>query len=44
VTELLEQGGQALMLTTLLRAGGCPITPAWALTVGNLLFQAGRCR
>ena len=27
-----------------LRAGGCPITPAWALTAGNLLFQAARCR
>jgi uncharacterized protein (TIGR02117 family) len=26
-----------------LRAGGCPITPAWALTAGNLLFQAKRC-
>jgi uncharacterized protein (TIGR02117 family) len=27
-----------------LRAGGCPITPAWALTGGNLGFQARRCR
>jgi uncharacterized protein (TIGR02117 family) len=26
-----------------LRAGGCPITPAWALTAGNLTFQASRC-
>jgi uncharacterized protein (TIGR02117 family) len=26
-----------------LRAGGCPITPAWALTGGNLAFQARRC-
>ena len=26
-----------------LRAGGCPITPAWALTGGNLVFQARRC-
>jgi hypothetical protein len=26
-----------------LRAGGCPITPAWAITAGNLLFQAERC-
>lgn len=26
-----------------LRAGGCPITPAWALTAGNLAFQARRC-
>ncbi len=26
-----------------LRAAGCPITPAWALTAGNLLFQARRC-
>jgi uncharacterized protein (TIGR02117 family) len=26
-----------------LRAGGCPITPAWALTAGNLMFQARRC-
>ena len=24
-------------------AGGCPITPIWAVTAGNLLFQAGRC-
>jgi uncharacterized protein (TIGR02117 family) len=27
-----------------LRAGGCPITPIWAVTAGNLLFQAERCR
>ena len=26
-----------------LRAGGCPLTPAWALTAGNLAFQARRC-
>jgi uncharacterized protein (TIGR02117 family) len=26
-----------------LRAGGCPITPAWALTASNLVFQARRC-
>ena len=26
-----------------LRAGGCPITPVWAVTAGNLLFQAKRC-
>ncbi len=26
-----------------LRAAGCPITPAWALTAGNLLFQAEQC-
>jgi uncharacterized protein (TIGR02117 family) len=26
-----------------LRAGGCPITPVWAATAGNLLFQAERC-
>ncbi len=26
-----------------LRAAGCPITPAWALTGGNLAFQARRC-
>ena len=26
-----------------LRAGGCPITPAWALTAGTLMFQARRC-
>jgi len=26
-----------------LRTGGCPITPIWAVTAGNLLFQAGRC-
>lgn len=26
-----------------LRAGGCGLTPAWALTAGNLLFQARRC-
>ncbi len=26
-----------------LRAGGCPITPAWAATGGNLAFQARRC-
>lgn len=26
-----------------LRAGGCPITPAWALTGSNLAFQARRC-
>ena len=26
-----------------LRAGGCPITPIWAVTAGNLLFQAERC-
>lgn len=26
-----------------LRAGGCPITPVWAVTAGNLLFQAERC-
>jgi uncharacterized protein (TIGR02117 family) len=26
-----------------LRAGGCPITPAWAVTGGNLAFQARRC-
>jgi uncharacterized protein (TIGR02117 family) len=26
-----------------LRAGGCPITPAWALGAGNLMFQARRC-
>ena len=27
-----------------LRAGGCPITPAWAATAGNLLHQVERCR
>ena len=27
-----------------LQAGGCPITPVWAVTAGNLLFQAERCR
>jgi uncharacterized protein (TIGR02117 family) len=27
-----------------LRAGGCPITPAWALTGAALAFQARRCR
>jgi uncharacterized protein (TIGR02117 family) len=27
-----------------LRAGGCPITPLWALTAGNVAFQARRCR
>lgn len=27
-----------------LRAGGCPITPVWALTAGNVAFQARRCR
>ena len=26
-----------------LRAAGCPITPAWALTASNLVFQARRC-
>jgi uncharacterized protein (TIGR02117 family) len=26
-----------------LRAGGCPITPVWALTGANLAFQARRC-
>ena len=26
-----------------LRAAGCPITPAWALTAGNLMFQTRRC-
>lgn len=26
-----------------LRAGGCPITPVWAGTAGNVLFQAQRC-
>jgi uncharacterized protein (TIGR02117 family) len=26
-----------------LRAGGCPITPVWAVTAGNVLFQAERC-
>lgn len=26
-----------------LRAAGCSITPAWALTAGNLLFQARQC-
>jgi uncharacterized protein (TIGR02117 family) len=26
-----------------LRAGGCPVTPAWALTAGNLIVQARRC-
>ena len=26
-----------------LRAGGCPITPAWAVTASNLLYQAKRC-
>lgn len=26
-----------------LRAGGCPIRPAWALTAGTLAFQARRC-
>jgi uncharacterized protein (TIGR02117 family) len=26
-----------------LRTGGCPITPAWALTGGSLAFQARRC-
>ena len=26
-----------------LRAAGCPITLAWALTARNLLFQAERC-
>ncbi len=26
-----------------LRAAGCPITPAWAVTAGNLLSQAERC-
>jgi len=26
-----------------LRAGGCPITSAWALTASNLMFQARRC-
>ena len=26
-----------------LRAGGCPITPVWAVTAGNLLVQAERC-
>jgi len=26
-----------------LRAAGCPITPAWALTASNLTFQARRC-
>ena len=30
-------------LAEALRAGGCPITPAWALTAGNLVFQARRC-
>ena len=27
-----------------LRAGGCPISPAWAITAGALLRQAERCR
>jgi uncharacterized protein (TIGR02117 family) len=27
-----------------LRAAGCPITPLYALTAGNLMSQAGRCR
>ena len=27
-----------------LREGGCPISPAWAITAGNLLRQAERCR
>lgn len=26
-----------------LRAAGCPVTPAWALTAGNLIYQARRC-
>ena len=26
-----------------LLAGGCPITPMWAVTTGNLLLQAERC-
>ena len=26
-----------------LRAGGCPITPVWAMTAGNVLSQAERC-
>jgi uncharacterized protein (TIGR02117 family) len=26
-----------------LRAGGCPITPLYAVTAGNVMFQAGRC-
>ena len=26
-----------------LRAGGCPITPVWAVTAGSVLFQAERC-
>jgi uncharacterized protein (TIGR02117 family) len=30
-------------IASALRAGGCPITPAWALTAGNLTFQARRC-
>ena len=27
-----------------LRAGGCPLTPAWAITASNLLSQAEGCR
>jgi len=27
-----------------LSAGGCPISPAWAITAGNVLRQAERCR
>jgi len=30
-------------IASALRAGGCPITPAWALTASNLMFQARRC-
>ena len=26
-----------------LRAAGCPITPTWALTASNLIFQTRRC-
>lgn len=39
-------GGSVLQVTGLDRppaAAGCPITPAWALTGGNLAFQARRC-
>ena len=30
-------------IASALRAAGCPITPAWALTASNLVFQARRC-
>jgi len=30
-------------IASALRAAGCPITPAWALTASNLMFQARRC-